>query len=366
MTEMVLITALLAQNFDVDQDDHDYELNIDQIVTFRLRDFFLRVKLKPGIDTVQLANRLFNDQEAKKRPGAEATMTPAVRDDLKPITVLYGSNTGTCESLARHFSRDASQYGFNTTMLPLDSALEKLPTDRPVIILTASYEGQPAANAVKFVSWLETIKKPILSRVSFAVFGCGNRDWAATFHRIPKLIDRLLSDAGANRLLELGLVDLSSMVVQETFEDWSNNQLWPALRAKYTIPELRSLPSKLRVEFSNHMRQTFKDQGFIEASVIENKLLTAPGVKAKRHLELSLPPNAEYTLGHYLHILPVNPQVTVQRAMRYFRLAEGTYMKVTGGLSTVLPTDTEISVEEVLSRYVELCQPATQKVRIPL
>ncbi|KAJ5184840.1 NADPH cytochrome P450 [Penicillium cf. griseofulvum] len=361
MTEMVLITALLAQNFDVDQYDPSYELDVDQIVTLRLRDFFLRAKLKPGLDSVQLANRLFNDQEPRKGPDAEAAVTPAVKDSLKPITVLYGSNTGTCESLALNFTHNASRYGFDATMLPLDSALEKLPTDRPVIILTASYEGQPAGNAVKFVSWLEKIKEPILSGVSFAVFGCGNSDWAATFHRIPKLIDRLLSEAGAKRLLDLGLVDVSSMSVQETFEDWSNNKLWPALRAKYDITELRPLPSELRVEFANHLRQTFKENEFIEASVIENRLLTAPGVKAKRHLELALPPNAEYKVGDYLHVLPVNPQVTVQRAMRYFHLAEGTYMKVTGGLSTALPTGTEIYVEEVLSRYVELCQPATQR-----
>ena len=366
MTEMVLITALLAQNFDVDQDDSNYELDIDQIVTFRLRNFFLRAKLKPGMDSVQLADRLFNDQEAKKRPGAETTMTPALIDNSKPITILYGSNTGTCESLARHFSRDASRYGFNPTMLTLDSALEKLPTDWPVVILTASYEGQPASNAAKFVSWLETINKPVLSGVSFVVFGCGNSDWAATFHRIPKHIDRLLSDAGANRLLALGLCDVSSMVVQETFEDWSNNQLWPALRAESTISEPRTLPSKLKVEFANHLKQTFKEQELIEAFVIEKKILTAPGVKAKIHLELALPLNATYTVGGYLHILPVNPQVTVQRAMRYFRLTEGTYMKVTGGLSTVLPTSIEISVEDFLSRYVELCQPATQKVRSPV
>ncbi|KAL1861074.1 hypothetical protein Plec18167_003642 [Paecilomyces lecythidis] len=364
MTEMVLITALLAQNFDVGQDDPDYELDIDQIVTLRLREFFLRVKLKPGMDPMQLVNRLFNDEETKRTPGAEATTTPAVRNNLKPITILYGSNTGTCESLARHLFHCCPRYGFNPAMLPLDSALTKLPTDRPVIIIAASYEGQPAANAVRFISWLETINKPILCGVSFAVFGCGNRDWAMTFHRIPKLIDRLLCDAGASRLLEPGLVDVSSMVVQETFEDWSNKQLWPALQAKYTIPDPPSLHRNLRIEYANHLRRAFKEQEFIEASVVENKLMTAPGVKAKRHIELLLPPNAEYTVGNYLHILPLNPPVTVQKAMRYFHLAEGTYMKVTGGLSTVLPSDTEVSVEEVLSRYVELCQPATEKASI--
>lgn len=366
MTEMVLITALLAQNFDVDQDDTNYELDIDQIVTFRLRNFFLRAKLKSGIDSVQLADRLFNDQEAKRGPGTKASMTPTVINDSKPITILYGSNTGTCESLARHFSRDASRYGFNPTVLTLDSALEKLPTDWPVIILTASYEGQPASNAAKFVSWLEIIKNPVLSGVSFAVFGCGNSDWATTFHRIPKHIDKLLSDAGANRLLALGLCDVSSMVVQETFEDWLNNQLWPALRAEYTILEPRPLPSKLKVEFVNHLKENFKEQELIEASVVEKKILTAPGVKAKIHLELALPTKATYAVGDYLHILPVNPKVIVQRAMRYFHLTEGTYMKATGGLSTVLPTSTDLSVEDFLTRYVELCQPATQKVRIPV
>lgn len=173
MTEMVLIAALLAQNFDVDQDDPEYELDIDQIVTFRLRDFFLHVKLKPGIDSVQLANRLFNDLETKKRPDGEPTMAPAVRGSLKPITVLYGSNTGTCESLARQFSRDAPRYGFHPTTLPLDSALERLPTDRPVIILTASYEGKPAANAAKFVLWLKLSRSPFCPESRLQSLGVG-------------------------------------------------------------------------------------------------------------------------------------------------------------------------------------------------
>ena len=49
-----------------------------------------------------------------------------------------------------------------------------------MVIVTASYEGLPPNNARKFVSWTEGLTDQALSGVRYAVFGCGNVDWART------------------------------------------------------------------------------------------------------------------------------------------------------------------------------------------
>ena len=91
------------------------------------------------------------------------------------MTVLYGSNAGTCESLANALANNASSHGFTPDIMPMNSATNKLPTDQPVIVVTSSYEGQPPDNASHFVEWLQSLKGSELEGVRFGVFGCGNR-----------------------------------------------------------------------------------------------------------------------------------------------------------------------------------------------
>jgi cytochrome P450/NADPH-cytochrome P450 reductase len=58
---------------------------------------------------------------------------------------------------------------------PLDSAVDKVPKDQPVVLISSSYEGQPPDNAAHFVQWLESLGDKKLEGVKYAVFGCGNR-----------------------------------------------------------------------------------------------------------------------------------------------------------------------------------------------
>jgi cytochrome P450/NADPH-cytochrome P450 reductase len=57
-----------------------------------------------------------------------------------------GSNAGTCKALAQKLSDTASRRGFAVTVGRLnDITSGSLPTDRPLAIVTASYEGQVRA-----------------------------------------------------------------------------------------------------------------------------------------------------------------------------------------------------------------------------
>ena len=57
--------------------------------------------------------------------------------------IAVGSNSGTCKALATKMADTAEQSGFNTEIQDLNAvAAGNLPTDRPVAIVTTSYEGQ--------------------------------------------------------------------------------------------------------------------------------------------------------------------------------------------------------------------------------
>jgi cytochrome P450/NADPH-cytochrome P450 reductase len=92
------------------------------------------------------------------------------------MTILYGSNAGICEALAQNLARAASGRGYLALVDPLDSAVDKVPTDQPVVLISSSYEGQPPHNAAHFVEWLQTLNGKELNGVKYAVFGCGNRE----------------------------------------------------------------------------------------------------------------------------------------------------------------------------------------------
>lgn len=97
-----------------------------------------------------------------------------------------------------------------------------------MLIVTASFEGQPADNAAHFVEWLSSLTGSELSQVKFGVFGCGNRDWVATYQRIPKLIDRVFEERGATRLVAHGEGDAGGSDFFDSFDTWETN-LWTIL-----------------------------------------------------------------------------------------------------------------------------------------
>ena len=136
--------------------------------------------------------------------------------------------------------------GFRAIIGTLDSAVGHVPPKGPVIIVTASYEGklhpedghlciplsdyagQPADNAVHFVEWLSAMKSNELADVSYAVFGCGNHDWAQTYQRIPTLCDKIIAERGGKRLFERGEGDSGSAEFFDSFETWTSG-LWKTL-----------------------------------------------------------------------------------------------------------------------------------------
>jgi cytochrome P450/NADPH-cytochrome P450 reductase len=179
--EALLVIAMLLQNFNFVMHDPNYQLQIKQTLTIKPKGFYMRAILRNGVSATQLEHRLVSTSARPATAGAKPTVAPTEaslekvqHDKGKPMSIFYGSNAGTCESFAQRLASDALSHGYYAKVLDcLDSANQKLPTDHPVVIITASYEGQPPDNAAHFVAWLESLKGKEMENVSYAVFGCG-------------------------------------------------------------------------------------------------------------------------------------------------------------------------------------------------
>ena len=364
--EALMVTAMVLQNLDLQLDDPAYELRIKQAATIKPKDFFIKARLRKGITPTDLDRALHvsavSEQKtvengAAKKPVKRA-QSEVKQDSGKKMTILYGSNTGTCQAFAQRLAADASSRGFTTEVQDMDGATGQLPKGTPVIIATPSYEGQPADNAARFVQWLEGCKGQELEGVEYAVFGCGHSDWAGTFHRIPKLVNGLMEEQGAKRIAPMGLTNVAKGNLFGDFEDWLDETLWPALHSKEgsDYPE-----NAVTAEISTQARASSLRYDVNIGKVLKVQKLTGEGEAPKYHVEVQLPSNSTYECGDYLAVLPLNPDKTVRRVMSHFQLPWDAVITLkTSGPSTI-PTNVPLSVYDVLRSYVELSQPATKK-----
>ena len=231
--EALIVTAMLLQYFDFTLENPQYELQLKQTLTIKPKDFHMRAKLRHGLTATQLERSLSSSITTPSSSELHSSKKPsAAGHSGKPMTVLYGSNTGTCQAFAQRVASDAPAHGFTAKVDTLDSAKGNLPTDQPLLIITASYEGQPCDNASHFFNWLEALKGDDSTKVTYAVFGAGHSDWKSTFHRIPNAIDEMLATMGGDRLCKMGKADAAQGDMFSDFENWEE-QFWTAMTEKY-------------------------------------------------------------------------------------------------------------------------------------
>lgn len=368
--EALLVMAMLLQSFNFVLDDPAYRLAIQQTLTIKPKGFRMRAILRDELTPTQLEHRVAGTLAAPAPRNAvtlQGSTKPRHGEAGKPLHIYYGSNSGTCEMLAHRLATDASSKGFWVEIVDcMDSANGKVPADRPVVFIAASYEGQPADNAALFVDWLQNVEDGgSLKHASYAVFGCGHRDWSSTFHRIPKVVDTLMAKHGGSRIAKTGFADAASGDISSTFEAWADDVFWPAMAQKYGksedfVMESEFNKTSLRIEISSPHVSTLR-QEVTRGSVVGSAILTTDTTPVKKHMEIELPLGMAYKAGDYLAILPANPREIVDRAMRHFRLSWDMHLTIKAEAQTLLPTDSPIPAHDILTAYVELTQPATRR-----
>ncbi|KAK8015480.1 Bifunctional P-450:NADPH-P450 reductase [Apiospora marii] len=350
-------------------------------------DLYLRAISREGLSPAQLEARLAgayggggNSGDATSpspRPGTTTTRSAEGRK----ISIYYGSNSGTCEFMAQRLAANASAHGYSACVDILDAAKEALPTTCPVVIVAASYEGQPTHNASHFVNWIENLEGTRNWQEQNMLSGdaVSHSDWAETYQKVPTLIDAQLERLGASRMVPMGSTNAKDRDMFSDFETWEDHTLWPAIKQQFGGPlESSEDPSSssaaptssLQVTFTtpraSDLRQDVQESLVLDARSLTRKTPETVGVGAgsgKRQLEIQLPSGTRYAAGDYLAVLPHNPKETVGRVMRRFRLAWDAHVSIAASAAhpTTLPTGVSLPVSEVLGSYVELNQVATKR-----
>ncbi len=363
MQEAQLVLSMILQRFDLIENDPAYELTVKQALTIKPDGFYIRAKRR-GAAPFKLRSAV---PSTPQRPLQTGPVPAAVRTDRQttPLLVLYGSNTGSAQAFAQRIGGDAPAQGYSVEVAPMDDYAGQLPTEGAVIIVTASYEGQPTDNARQFVAALRTAQPGAHAGVKYTVFGCGNRQWARTYQAIPLEVDGTLEKTGATRIKPRGEADASEDFFG-AFDAWYAN-LWPELAAAFgKDAAIEGQGPRLSVEVVRDGRSAVLRQGddldaglLLESRELVN--MESPYARSKRHFEIELPEAMTYRAGDYLAVLPRNPSVSVERVLRRFGLAADSHVIVheSGGSLSALPIGYPIAASELLSNYLELGQPAT-------
>ncbi|KAK0727699.1 cytochrome P450 [Lasiosphaeria miniovina] len=360
LQEAILAVAVLFQKFDFKLVDPNYKLTIKENVTVKPSNLFIYAKLRPGVDATVLSRGLFsNPAEEADRTESKADKSEKSKEQQRPISIFYGSNMGTCKGLADSLALKSRRQGFASSVAPLDDAVGRITGEHAVVIITASYEGEPPDNAVKFVNWLsEPRDADAFKGARFAVFGCGNRDWHDTFQRIPTLVGSLLQKHGATAIAPTGDADASEGNILGDFEAWQVDNFWPGIAQIYNYdtqngvsrteePWTSGAWAGERLELS---APSLAPGG--QATVTEMLVLTASGERPKRHMELKLPEGTTYDVGDYLEVYPQNTRQDVDRLLGILK---------TRGLEDHGSGGDEDSFRFSLTSRLELNQPATAK-----
>ncbi|WP_377890463.1 bifunctional cytochrome P450/NADPH--P450 reductase [Alkalihalobacillus sp. R86527] len=355
--EATLVLGMVVQHFDFI--DHDnYELDVKETLTLKPDGFKMKVKQRK--ESISFAVQ--SEPAEKEQKAAPVAVENA---HGTPLLVLYGSNLGTAEGIARDLAETGRQQGFSTNVAPLNEYVNDLPQKGAVLIVSASYNGNAPDNADKFVQWLEEMEEGEVNGVQYAVFGCGDRNWANTYQRIPSLIDEQLAQKGATRIAETGFGDASDDF-EGDFEKWEET-LWEPLADAMNIElsETNSENSAISMSFVSGVSDTPLARTHHAVTAIINRnveLQHTESGRSTRHIELMLPDGVSYKEGDHVGILPQNSDEMVNRVLERFSLRGHDHVLLTGdsGKAAHLPTDKPVKLQELLSSYVELQDPATR------
>lgn len=361
MQEATLVLGMILQRFDL-LDPHDYDLKIKETMSIKPDGFKMRVRMRTGVTRSDMApvaaREAASQEEAKPRAPRHGT----------PLCVLYGSNLGATEGFAREIANAGELNGFDTTLAALDDFVGKLPTDGAVIIASASYNGAPPDNAAGFVNWLQGLSPGDLQGVRYAVFGCGNRDWAATYQEVPRRIDEKMEEAGATRFKPRGEADARDDQ-EGQFLAWTDD-LWAqvgetlGLSLDVAEPEDAEPLYQIQIAESVTAHPVANQTGAIPMKLVVNEELQGPSSdRSTRHIEVELPEGVLYKPGDHLCVVPVNRPALVDRVMKRFDYNDDSFIRIhaTGGRRSPFPNDSTFSVRRLADLYGELQAVASRK-----
>lgn len=230
---------------------------------------------------------------------------------LTPLTILYASQTGTSESLAKKAAKAASSRGFAPAILDAGTvSADQLPTHSNLLVITSTYgDGEPPDSAKSLHATLRD-GAHALSSVRYSVCALGDTNYTL-FCQAGKDFDAYFEKHGATRVHPRAECDVD---YDAPFESWLHSAL-----SAFTPASAASDRSSLVIGHSSlpepPTNASYSKSNPYAAPVVSVRPLNAPGsAKEVNHIEFDLSAagaSLAYEAGDALGVFPQNDPALV-------------------------------------------------------
>lgn len=231
---------------------------------------------------------------------AGGTATPAAGPTV-PVTLLFGSQTGNAESLAKKFVKILKKSGFEPEIHDLAAYdRSRITKEKNLLVITSTYgDGEPPDNAADFYHWILSDAAPRLDGVNFSVLALGDTSYP-DFCKCGIDFDTRFESLGATRVFKR--ID-SDVDTDAPFAEWTAGVM-AALAPSIAVA--KAGPAVVETEDIGYSKKNP-----FPSPVLRNTNLNGPGEKQTHHVELSLDGSGlEYEVGDALGVIPTNiPEV---------------------------------------------------------
>ncbi|KAI0658013.1 sulfite reductase subunit beta [Cubamyces menziesii] len=220
--------------------DSDFVKNELQQFLDRQNHLSQLTRSKPEVAAELVGSLGENLKQARKQRAQQAYNDLLNAIDAPPLTVLYASDGGRAEKMAKRLATRGKLRGLSTTVATMDSiSVEDLAKEEMVVFVTSvAGQGEFPQNGRTLAKALNALaargEKPLTS-VRFSVFGLGDSHYwprpedAHYYNKAGKDLDARLEQLGAQRFAPLGLGDDQDADGPETgYQAWEP-LIWKAL-----------------------------------------------------------------------------------------------------------------------------------------
>ena len=267
-------------------------------------DYFQNTKSPFTEQQTAFLNGLFHGYALRQPAAVQEPEAPQT-----PLHVLYGSQSGTAESLSKTIRKMAPRHGYTAQIAELNSiSLQDLAGLQHLLIIAATHgDGEPTDNAQSFFAHLMDENAPALpAELYFSVCGLGDSSYPH-FNRAAKQIDARLAELGASRVAELVTCDVD---YDNDFASWSEAVF---ATSEFTEYAGKAGTIKPQAEADEQAKSAYnKDTPFL-AHLISSECLSGSGSgKQINHIAISLAGGGSdmaYQVGDALGVsVPNNPK----------------------------------------------------------
>ncbi len=294
-------------------------------------------------------------------PGATSRSPSAPAKPADPLLVLYGSQSGSAEGLAKKFAKEAATKGFAPRVMELNAAakLDLTQEARAVIITSTWGDGEPPDNATEFWSHISAEAAPKLANLNYSVLALGDKNYSE-FCGAGKKFDERLETLGAKRIHPRVDCDLDYEALAKGWMD----SVWPALIATSTGSEsVASEPANSPngpspAADSPIASTTYSRTNPFPARLITNRKLTGvDSGKDTRHFEISFQDSGlTYEVGDALGVMPQNCPALVDEIIRA--------LGCDGEEGVTEPSGKETSLRSALLRNYQITKPGSSLLQL--